>query len=541
VLFAYVTTHFLNHSLGLVSLPALEAGREVFLAAWRNPLGTVLLYGSLTIHLLLGLWSLYRRRSLRMPAWEAAQLLLGLAVPPLLVLHVLGTRIAYELYATVDTYSYLLILYFVVKPSYAIQQAAALTVAWLHGCIGIHFWLRLKPWYQRYTVAAYTVALLVPLLALLGFVVGGQHVANMAVDQSWRNAVFAAANLPSASEAAILFRVQDLFLWGFLAAILLILLARWVRALYRRRHGVVTITYPSGRKVPVVRGTSILEASRSAGLPHASVCGGRGRCSTCRVRVGQGGDHLPPASEEEMRVLKRVGAPPGVRLACQTRPTRDVHVTPLLPATATPEEARAGPSYLQGQEREIAVLFADLRGFTTLSEHKLPYDVVFVLNRYFRSMGLAVEGAGGRIDKFIGDGVMALFGLEVTPDEGCRQALTAARHMADRLEELNEALSHDLQEPLRMGIGIHCGPAIVGAMGYANATSVTAVGDTVNTASRLESLTKDFGAEVVVSAHVCARAAMALPDAQRQELEVRGRRERLSVLVLKRAHDIPAT
>jgi adenylate cyclase len=539
VLFAYVTTHFINHSLGLISLPVLEAGQDVFLAVWRNPPGTVLLYGSLAIHMLLGLWSLFRRRSLRMPAWEAAQLLLGLAIPPLLVLHILGTRIAHELYGTDDSYTYLLILYFVVKPAYAIQQAAALVVAWLHGCIGIHFWLRLKAWYQRWTVVAYTGALLVPLLAMLGFVVAGQTVATMAKDQSWRNAVFASAHLPSASDAAVLFHVQDIFLWGYLATIVLVLLGRWGRGLYRRRHGMVTVVYPNGRRVPIVRGTTILEASRSAGLPHASVCGGRGRCSTCRVRVGEGAEHLPPPSEEELRVLKRVGAPPGVRLACQTRPTRDIHVTPLLPATATPEEARTGPSYLQGQEREIAVLFADLRGFTTLSESKLPYDVVFVLNRYFRSMGLAVEEAGGRVDKFIGDGVMALFGLEVGSDQACRQALTAARYMAARLEELNEALSNDLPYPLRMGMGIHCGHAIVGAMGYGRATSVTAVGDTVNTASRLETLTKEFEAEVVVSDRVCELAGIDVSQVERHDLEVRGRRERLSVLVFKRARDVP--
>ena len=154
--------------------------------------------------------------------------------------------------------------------------------------------------------------------------------------------------------------------------------------------------------------------SRIAGIPHASVCGGRGRCSTCRVRIG-GPDRakLPPPSPEEQKVLARVGAPANVRLACQLRPPPGHYrVTPLLPASAGPVEAYRRQPQAHGGEHYVAILFADIRGFTSISEGKLPYDVVFLLNRYFRATGQAVEAAGGRLDKFIGDGVMAIFGLD---------------------------------------------------------------------------------------------------------------------------------
>src|SRR5262249_55109075 len=154
---------------------------------------------------------------------------------------------------------------------------------------------------------------------------------------------------------------------------------------------------------------------------------------------------------------QRIGAPEGVRLACQLRPQGDLRVTPLLPATAQPRDGFLRPGYLQGSEREIAILFADLRAFTRLAESRLPYDVVFLLNRYFGERGRAVETAGGRIDKFIGDGVMALFGVESGTAAGCRQALAAARLMAERLDELNRSLADDLVDPLRIGIGIHTG------------------------------------------------------------------------------------
>ena len=169
-----------------------------------------------------------------------------------------------------------------------------------------------------------------------------------------------------------------------------------------------------------------------------------------------------------------------------------------------------------------------------MSEGKLPYDVVFVLNQYFKAMGEAVDGAGGKLDKFIGDGVMALFGIDEGPDEGCRRAMDAARRMAAALAQLNDALRMDLDQTLRIGIGIHCGPAIVGEMGHGSAMHLTAVGDAVNTASRLESATKDFAAELVISAEVAERAGTAaLADMawQRQTVALRGKSDSIDVLV----------
>ena len=229
------------------------------------------------------------------------------------------------------------------------------------------------------------------------------------------------------------------------------------------------------------------------------MCGGRGRCSTCRVRVVSGEDGLSAASAEELRVLERVGAPPHVRLACQAIPSGDISVVPLLPPNASVQQSRRRSPVLAGRERDIAILFADLRSFTQFSEKKLPYDVVFVLNRYFAHMGEAVEASGGHLDKFIGDGVMALFGTKSDIRTGARQAMIAAKQMSKKLSDLNEQLKDELEEPLRIGIGIHVGPAIIGEMGYGTATGLTAIGDSVNTASRLEAMTKEFGAQLILS------------------------------------------
>ena len=530
VLFTYLATHFLNHALGLVSLDAMLAGREWFVLLWRSYPGTIGLYTALVVHLSLAYWSLYRRRTLRMPGWEALQVSLGLTIPVLLVWHVVGTRLAHEVAGTRDTYTLVVLSLWTLDPAAGLRQAAALVIAWLHGCVGLHFWLRLRPWYPRHARAIYSAFLLVPVLALLGFAEAGREITRRAEDPAFVPRVLAEARLPSPAQRVVLGRVSRGVFWGHLGMIALVLAARGAREGTRRRQG-VRVTYPGGREVLVPAGFTILEASRFAGIPHASVCGGRGRCSTCRVRVIRGAEHLPAATTEELRVLGRVGAPADVRLACQVRPPRDLTVVPLVPAGAGPADAVGVGDHREGRELTIAVLFADLRGFTRLAERKLPYDVVFILNRYFEAVGGAIGDAGGIVNQFTGDGVMALFGVDGRPEEGCRQAIRAAAAMVARVQELSRTLADDLTTPLRLGIGIHVGPAVVGRMGYATTTYLTAVGDTVHVAARLEALTKDYGCDLVLSAEVAARAGLDVSDHARHELTVRNREAPLAVLV----------
>jgi adenylate cyclase len=539
VLFAYVATHLANHALGLISLATAEAGRDVFLFVWRNALGSTLLYGALAIHIGLALWALYVRRTLRMAPWEAVQLVMGLLIPFALVEHAIGTRLLHELHGTRDNYVYIGLALYVWQPAQGLIQAAMLLLAWVHGTIGLHFWLRLKPWHRRWAPTLLALAVLAPVLALLGFVQIGREAAAIAADAGLLRETVAGLKLPNREQAAALYAIIDGFRIGFAAAIGLTLAARIVRLQLERRRGIVRYTYPGGRLVKCTPGHTVLDVSRLSNIPHASVCGGRGRCSTCRVRVGAGAEHLVPPAPEEQKVLDRIGAPPNVRLACQIRPSRDLEVTPLLPPTATPKEAFRRQDSAHGRERVIAVLFCDLRGFTKLSEKKLPYDVVFILNRYFNATGQAVVGAGGYVDKFIGDGVMALFGLESDAETACRQAVNAARAMSAKVAELNDSLKHELAEPLRIGIGIHAGRAIIGEMGYQRAVQLTAIGDTVNTASRLEALTKDLKAELVVSEEVAVAGKIDLGAHARHETPIRGREETLAVRAVPVARELP--
>jgi adenylate cyclase len=531
ILFTYLTTHFANHALGLVSLRAMGEGRVWFLALWNGPLGTVALYGALLTHFSLALTSLYRRRHLRMPAWEAAQLVLGLMIPPMLAYHVVGTRVASAMFGVVDSYERIVLSLWYVSPASGVRQVILFVVAWLHACIGLHFWLRLRPWYPQVLTVLFAVSFLLPIFALLGFAKAGQEVTALAQNPVW--VLTAAPHPPTVAQGAFLVRVREMMIGIYAAAVGLVLVARAIRREYERRWTAIRISYPDGRVVTVSEGFTVLEASRFAGIPHASVCGGRGRCSTCRIRVTRGGEFLASPAAEELRVLRRVGAPPNVRLACQLRPTHDLAVTPLLPASVRPHDTFVEPEDGQGKEREIAVLFADLRAFTLIAENKLPYDVVFILNRYFEAVGGAIKRAGGIPNQFTGDGVMALFGMDSTPEEGCRRALLAAGEIVEAVSDLSRTFANELPAPLRIGIGIHAGPAVIGLMGYGESVDLTAVGDTVHVASRLEQLTKDYGCELVITEEVARRAGVDVSGYPQHLLTLRNRATPLTIRVIQ--------
>lgn len=529
VLFAFVACHLANHALGLWSLAWMEAGRDVFLAVWRNWPMTVLFYGALLVHFVCAMQVLARRRSLRMSWRDGLQVVLGLAMPLLVAAHVTATRGAHEIWGIDDTYAYVLYAIWVDEIDEGLLQTLLLLTIWLHGVMGLANWLRLKPWYSRAQPWLLSGAVLLPALSLAGIAQGARQVAALAGEPGWLAQLATRTGLaPVADQLVALVHSAR----PAVAAVLVLLLGavlawRFVREAAARRRRPPRLSYPNGRVVDIRPGMTVLEASHMAGIAHASVCGGRGRCSTCRIRTGSGSEHLGEPSADEQRVLDRIAAPPSVRLACQLRPTADLAVAPLLQPHEAAGRVLAPINPSGGEERDIAVLFADLRGFTALAEDRLPYDTVFVLNRYFAAMGGAIEAAGGQIDKFVGDGVMALFGLHGNSGDGCRQAVDAARRMGLALAVLNDSLKAELPAPLRIGIGIHAGPAVVGEMGYGPALHITAIGDVVNAASRLESATKELGVELVVSGETLQRAGLTAPAMQHHALDVRGRRNKV--------------
>src|SRR5688572_5715973 len=525
----FVVGHFSNHALGVVSIEAMDRTRVMLAAWWRSPVGSVLLYGSLLTHFVLALTSLYRRTTLRMPWWEGIQLALGLAVPPLLIAHIVGTRFAWTLLGHNIDYERVVGVLWSTEWNIA-KQTTLLLLVWAHLCAGLHYWLRVKQWYQNALPLAFALALLVPTLALSGFAGAGFYlwpsVESVGGMQKYNVDLAGMTD----RDRDLLSQWRDGLEYAFWIALAVTLLARWLRsrigATYRVHHA-------SGRVITAPVGRSILEAIRDEGLPHASVCGGRARCTTCRVRVSGGLEHLPPAGRMEAQALGRIQAPPNVRLACQCRPTRDVAVAPLLPPNAGPSSARRAQSESLGRERRIVAVFVDLRDSTHLAEGRLPYDVVFIMNQFFAEMHAALRATGGYYAQFRGDGLLALYGLESALPAACRAALDGAAQMQERSEELNRSLAVDLASPLRIGIGIHAGVAIVGTLGPPDAPIYSAIGDMVNTAARFEDMTKAFGCTMVVSEETLRQAGIEpaqLADKSPQHLvRVRGKTERLTV------------
>lgn len=534
-LFVFVLTHLLNHSLGLISLELMEQVRVYRSGFWRFLPISILLYLALLTHFILAAVKIAQRRTLRMPISEAAQLLLALMIPISLAGHLIHNRFAAELFGTNDNYTYEIYRLWVAA---AFPQSMLIFYAWTHGCIGVHFWLRLRPWYFHLQPYLLAFAVLLPVLAFLAFAQQGQALEALGKDPVWLGEMAQQHGWPNDEQNELQSLAGKIAKWVFYGLFGAAFVYRPIRHLIARRNA-VHITYEDGRKVRAIPGATLLETSRAYNVPHAAVCGGHGRCSTCRVRISDGMNHLPEALPDEQEVLRRVHASAQVRLACQIRPQKDLKVTRMLPPEVGPGAVTVQERVEAGVEQDIVVLFADLRGFTRLSEAKLPYDVVFILNQYFKAMGEAITQSGGQIDKFIGDGIMALFGINNGVAVGAAQALKAAQKMGAALEKLNESLNNDLPQPLKMGIGIHAGPAIVGQMGYGKAVGLTAIGDTVNTASRLESMTKEMKVELIVSHKVAMLANLDLGDFVLEKLPIRGRQEVLDVVGIRNLTQLP--
>ncbi|NIZ00916.1 adenylate/guanylate cyclase domain-containing protein [Thalassospira lucentensis] len=539
-LFAYVLTHLLNHAAGIVSPEFMETAANYTTELWQFPPLEILLLVALITHFLLATARLTSRRSLRLRKSEWAQMILGLCIPFLLFRHIIATRVV-DLGFNVDpAYERVLLDLAVFLPSQGLLQAITIIVVWTHGCIGIYFWLRVKPFFPKWRNVLGTLAILIPTLALAGYGAAAAEIMRR-VDEGGRKYVFGVLDAANVNDAAVAFYEKAL-VPCMIAAILLALapfVVRQVRQTFDRVKRGPILNLPNGRTVRVAPGATALEALRDAGIPMASVCGGHGRCTTCRLHCGSGLDQLAAPGPIEHAALKSIGAPNGMRLACQIRPQNDLAVAPLLPPNASARDGRR-PGGLSGSERQVVSMFVDLRDSTRLGEMKMPYDVLFILNQFFAEMTEALRSTGGFYAQFTGDGLMALYGHQ--SDDTERMILNAfegAAEMLRRIDALNEHLKSELPHTLRIGIGMHMGKAIVGEMGPPGHENISAIGDTINTAARLEAQTKGHGVPLVISKTLFDHGPIPLPDyAVLHEVALRGKDRSVAYYALETMPDL---
>lgn len=530
ILFAFVLTHLVNHSLGLISLEAMEDFRAIRISMTRSWTGTAVLLVAAVVHAILGVEKIVSRRLSAISTRGLLQIATGILIPVLLARHLIGMRISHELFGVNDNYDFAL---WAMWPAEAWRQAGLITLVWGHATIGLYMWIRFRSWFTYAKGPLLIFAALVPVLAFAGFGVAGRQFHATQTFESPLNS----------DQYTTIANIMDIALnvsLALIAAVLLIKAGQWITAGFKPK---VSVTYNNTVKKTAPAGLTLLEISREAGIPHASVCGGRARCSTCRVRIVSGGETLAPADAQELKVLHRAGIDtPDVRLACQIRPREALSIIPLVPAGRANGRHSSRDKYADGVEQIVTLMFIDIRGFTKFSEGRLPYDVVYILNQYMGRMSEVITSHSGYVDKFMGDGIMAIFGMDDEDGHGAAEALRAALEISAALDELNAVHEATLSEPLRIGIGVHTGEAILGRIGISKAHSagerITALGDTVNTASRLEALTKQLGKEIVVSATVLQTANVNQDELATETYEIRGREDTITGISLASASEL---
>ena len=329
--------------------------------------------------------------------------------------------------------------------------------------------------------------------------------------------------IPAAApaEGLALARLRDGALALYFSAIALVFATREVRSLVeRRRKLLVAITYPQ-QVVRVPRGWTVLEASRSHHIPHMSMCGGRARCSTCRVRIVSGEENCPAPEADEAHTLDRIGAPTSIRLACQLRPRGDIAVVPLLaaaPATLLPASVR------NGVERNIVVMLVDWSGRAAFAQRHLQQDVLYFARLFCETVVSSVRTEDGANCEIGGDEVVVLFGLNEDFSDACGTALEAAARIERALEAMDDRLAREFGDATQFTVVVHAGHAAVGDIGFQEAHRLIAVGAATDTANQLRARAIELGVKFIVSRSVAdgAETKISSDNTQRIELTAAG-------------------
>lgn len=526
ILLTFATTHFINHAVGIFGLHAMELVQGWRYWLWHSWVGTVALYGSFIVHPFFALMRVAQRRTFKMPTREMLQIALGLAIPLLLVNHIVNTRVMGAYFHVDESYHSVLRRLW---PNSALTQSLLLLLVWSHGMIGIHFLLRSRESYRHWRDVFLLGAILVPLLALIGFFVAAREAQLMGLPPEL---------VTPAQQEMVAFNVAwaKTIFYGLVGCFMVFVAAREFRVRTTRQITMRFVGHGTRRLAP---GPTVLEMFRRFGIPHAALCGGRARCATCRVLVIDGAETLPPPAANEAKLLRRISAPDRVRLACQIRPRDDLQVQILLASRLNAAPGKVlEPDATMGR-RDLTVMVADLRAFSALSERQLPQELIGLLNRFFDEMGQAITAHDGRIDAFYGDGFMAVFGLEGPQAKAAQAAIAAAADIVRAVEALNREFGAALPLPLRIGIGIHTGNAIIGAVesGQLGRREIT-VGETVMIASQLESATRRTLADVVVSEDTIRTAARSYSGTTALKISIKGRETPLAAYGFASAPDV---
>ena len=552
ILFVYVFMHLLNHSFNLISIQFADFVRkEYFSIIWQNLIGIFALYFSLIVHMFLGFYAIIIKKSFKLKKKDWVQIVFPVLALIMLLQHVAVSFIITKVFPGEETYELVFAAIHAAPDDYLSNTLlfSFMTIfIWFHGVIGIDSYLKHKATqnkkfsiYLRFLPIFIIFYWILPTSSVLGFLVGLKEMDYIIQIKALENIdkfLFSVLNKYIPSDAfSFVFQVKPLVMNYYPIFILSIIILISLSILKTKFYGTIEVKYPGNKSVFISKGTSILDASKIGNISHQAICGGRGRCTTCRIKIISDKNKVNRPNVNEIKAIERAGLDDGIRLACQLRPTNDISVIPLLNPNSSIHNLK-NLLNLTGKEQETVILFIDLRDFTKLSETALPYDVVYILNKYYAACGEVIEKNNGRLDKFIGDGIMAIFDKSNSINTNSRNAILSANKISLKMEELNNEINYEFSKKIKFGIGVHAGNTIVGMMGYGSNVSETVVGDNVNIASRLENLSKQFKCELVISKYVALKANMKTDDLLSKKVKIRGRKDSLEIFTFNRGTEI---
>jgi len=265
------------------------------------------------------------------------------------------------------------------------------------------------------------------------------------------------------------------------------------------------INFINEKIIEIKEEQTILQASLESDIPHYHACGGKARCSTCRIVVQEGGEHLshPNKAEQNLRMKKKF--PENVRLACQTKViSNDVKIQRIIKDETDLNLYVYGSEceniQTVGDEKAMALFFLDIRNFTPFIEQHLPFDVIHIIRRLNIMFSDIIVKHNGKIIEFTGDGFYAVFGFDEPIKDAVNNAYTAGKQILDSLIGLNENyITKYFDHNIDVGIGLHSGKVIVGKTGVKDYNPYTVMGFPVNVAARLESATKELNNNFIIS------------------------------------------
>ncbi|MFD3003596.1 adenylate/guanylate cyclase domain-containing protein [Pontibacter toksunensis] len=293
--------------------------------------------------------------------------------------------------------------------------------------------------------------------------------------------------------------------------------------------------------VDIAADQTILEASLAAGIPHYHACGGKGRCSTCRILVHEGASHLSAYSEQEIKLRKKIPMPTNVRLACQTyvrgenvkvhRMIRDeTDIRLYISEDSLADTAQTG------EEKTLALFFLDIRNFTPFVEKYLPFDVIHIMRRLFALFRHVIESNDGRIIETAGDGFYAVFGFSTGVGAAAQKAVEAGQQILNEIHSFNEIYMYKhFRHRFQVGIGIHTGKVITGNIGIGINNNITVTGLPVNVAARLQAATKELNNSFLIS-EVVMDKLKEKPDVQPIEISLKGLKNTVTVYPIGQAY-----